>query len=229
MVSAALIREEDKIQRLVYYVSQAFQGVEAQYPRMEKITFALIVASRKLCPYFQAYPIIMMIDQPIKKVINKLEAAGQMIQWAIELGQFNIEYRPRTAIKAQVLADFIAEFTSLEQKDNQGELWTIHTDGSSTQKRGGASVVIASPDGVILKFGVQINFPVTKNKAEYEAILTELRIAHALRAKNALIRSDSQLVIGQVKGDFKVKETRMQRYLKLMNQLVSNFDWVEFA
>ena len=99
MVSAALIREEDKIQLPVYYVSQAFQGVEARYSRMEKITFALIVASRKLRPYFQAYPIIMMTDQPIKKAMNKLEAARQMIQWAIELSQFNIEYRPRTAIK----------------------------------------------------------------------------------------------------------------------------------
>jgi len=80
-----------------------------------------------------------------------------------------------------------------------------------------------------LKYGVQLNFPVTKNKAEYEAILTRLRIAQALGAKNTLIRSDSQLVIGQVKGDFEVKETRMQRYLKLMNQLVSNFDRVEFT
>lgn len=41
-----------------------------------------------------------MTDQPIKKVMNKSETTGQMIQWAIELKRFNIEYRPRTAIKA---------------------------------------------------------------------------------------------------------------------------------
>ena len=52
VVSATLIREEDKTQLPVYYVSQAFQGVEAKYPRIEKIAFALIVASRKLRPYF---------------------------------------------------------------------------------------------------------------------------------------------------------------------------------
>ncbi|XP_075636549.1 uncharacterized protein LOC142608753 [Castanea sativa] len=56
-----------------------------------------------------------------------------------------------------------------------------------------------------------------------------LRIAQALRAKNTLLRSYSQLVIGQVKGDFEAKETRMQKYLKLMNQLVRKFDRVEFA
>ena len=87
-VNAALIREENRLQLPVYYISQAFQGAEARYPRIEKITFALIVASRKLCPYFQANPIIVMMDQPIKRAMNKPEAAGRMVQWAIELSQF---------------------------------------------------------------------------------------------------------------------------------------------
>ena len=78
-VSAALIREEDKTQLPVYYVSQAFQGVEAKYPRIEKIAFALIVASRKLRPYFQANPILVMTDQPIKKSMNETKAIGRMV------------------------------------------------------------------------------------------------------------------------------------------------------
>ena len=64
-VNAALIREEGKKQLLVYYVSQAFQGAESSYLRIEKIAFALIVASRKLRQYFQANPILVMTDQPI--------------------------------------------------------------------------------------------------------------------------------------------------------------------
>jgi len=78
-VSVALVREEDRKQLPVYYVSQAFQGVEAKYPRIEKIAFALIVASRKLQPYFQANFILVMMDQPIKNSMNKLEAAGRMV------------------------------------------------------------------------------------------------------------------------------------------------------
>ena len=74
-MSAALIREENKIQLPVYYISQAFQGVEARFSRIEKITFALVVASRKLCPYFLANLIVVMTDQPIKKAMNKPEAA----------------------------------------------------------------------------------------------------------------------------------------------------------
>ena len=61
-VSTALIREEDRLQLPVYYVRQAFQGAEARYPHIEKINFALIVALRKLRPYFQANPILVMTD-----------------------------------------------------------------------------------------------------------------------------------------------------------------------
>ena len=90
-VSAALIREEDKIQLPVYYISQTFQGAEFKYPRIEKIAFALIVASRKLRQYFQVNPILVMTDQPIKKSMNKPEVAGRMVQWVIEHSQFDIE------------------------------------------------------------------------------------------------------------------------------------------
>ena len=99
-VSAVLIREEGKKQLPVYYVSQAFQGAESRYPRIEKIAFALIVASLKLRHYFQVNPILVMTDQPIKKSMSQPEAAGRMVQWAIELSQFDIEYHPRMTIKA---------------------------------------------------------------------------------------------------------------------------------
>ena len=105
----------------------------SNYPRIEKIAFALIVALRKLRQYFQANPILVMTDQPIRKSMNKPEAAGRMIQWAIKLSQFDIEYLPRTAIKAQALADFIAEFTFPDEGSlaDDAKRWTIQTDGSS--------------------------------------------------------------------------------------------------
>ena len=79
-ISAALIREEDIKQLPVYYISQAFQGAEFRYPGIEKIAFALIVASRKLRQKnFQANPILVMTDQPIKKSMKQLEVAGRMI------------------------------------------------------------------------------------------------------------------------------------------------------
>ena len=100
-----------------------------------------------------------------------------MVQWAVELNQFDIEYHPRIAIKAQALTDFIAEFTTPENTGDQEDLWTINIDGSSTQKGGGAGIVITSPEKDGLKYGVQLKFPITNNEVEYEALLTGLRIA----------------------------------------------------
>jgi len=83
---------------------------------MEKLAFALVRAFKKLRHYFQAHVINILIDHPLKKAMNKLEAAGRLIQSAIELSEFDVRYQPRNVIKSQVLADFIAEFTP-----NQGE------------------------------------------------------------------------------------------------------------
>ena len=93
--------------------------------------------------------------------MNKLEAAGQLIQWTIKLSEFNVRYEPRSAIKAQVLADFIAEFTS-----NQGELdeedraqkWVIYVDGSSILYAGGVGVVLKSPKGDKLKYASRLQY-----------------------------------------------------------------------
>ena len=89
-VSLALIREEGKVQKLVYYTSKALRGAERRYPLIEKLAFALITASRKLRHYFQAHIINVMTDHPLKKTMNKLEAIGRLIQWGVELSEFNI-------------------------------------------------------------------------------------------------------------------------------------------
>ena len=78
-VSSALIREEGKVQKPVYYTSRALRGAEGQYPPIEKLAFALIMASRKLRHYFQAHVINVMTDHSLKKAMNKLEAARQLI------------------------------------------------------------------------------------------------------------------------------------------------------
>ena len=131
-VNAVLVREEEESQRPVYFISRAFRGAEERYPRMEKLAFALVTAARKLKPYFQAHTIIVLMDQPLKRAISSPEAAGRMALWAIELSEFDIQYRPRTAVKGQIVVDFIAEYTQPEGKGAEGHRqWSIHTDGSS--------------------------------------------------------------------------------------------------
>ena len=78
-VSSALIREEGKVQKPVYYTSKALRGAKGRYPLIEKLAFALITTSRKLRHYFQAHVINVMTDHLLKKAMNKLEATGRLI------------------------------------------------------------------------------------------------------------------------------------------------------
>ena len=71
-----MIREEERVHKPIYCISRALRGAEGRYPMMEKLAFALVTASRKLRHYFQAHVINVLTDHPLKKAMNKLEAAG---------------------------------------------------------------------------------------------------------------------------------------------------------
>uniref|UniRef100_A0A2N9I6U4 RNA-directed DNA polymerase n=1 Tax=Fagus sylvatica TaxID=28930 RepID=A0A2N9I6U4_FAGSY len=193
-VSSALIREDGGTQLPVYYTSRAFQGAEDRYPAMEKLALALVIAARKLRPYFQSHKIIVLTNHPLRKAMNKPDAAGRLIQWAVELSEFDIEYHPRQAIKAQALADFIAEFTVNEDEPSEekpDEEWEIEIDGSSVKGAGGVGIVFKTPEGHLLKHSTRLQLK---------------------------IRSDSQLIVGQVNGEYEAREDRMTKYLKLVKR-----------
>jgi hypothetical protein len=141
-----LIREEDGVQKPVYFVSKALHGAEERYPQIEKLAFALVVASRKLRPYFQAHTIRILTEYPLRKVMQKLDLSGRLANWAIKLGQFDLEFVPRSAIKGQVLADFLAELTNLPDIEEERG-YTIYVDGSLTKRSGGAGMVVVTPGG----------------------------------------------------------------------------------
>ena len=108
--------EEEKVQKPIYYASRALRGAEERYPPMEKLAFTLVTIACKLKPYFQAHTVVVLTDRPLRRAMSNLDAVGRLALWAIELSKFNIQYRPRTAIKGQVIADFIAKFTHDEDK-----------------------------------------------------------------------------------------------------------------
>ena len=66
---------------------------------MEKLAFALVTVARKLKPYFQTNTVNVMTDKPLRRALSNPEAAGRLTLWAIKLSEFDIKYRPRTAIK----------------------------------------------------------------------------------------------------------------------------------
>ena len=89
-------------------------------------------------------------------------------------------------------------------------------------------MVLISPEGEIMKYAARLQFPATNNEAEYEALLIGLSLARVLETKTLIVQADSQLIIGQVKRDYEAKEEIMQKYLKIVKELLQYFDSVEF-
>ncbi|KAK3034435.1 hypothetical protein RJ639_034672 [Escallonia herrerae] len=150
-VSTVLIREEEGKQRPVYYISKVLQDVETRYPRIDKVALVLVTSARKLRPYFQSHTIVVLTDQPLGRVLQNPDASGRLVNWSVELGEFDIKYQPRTAIKAQALSDFVVECTI--PKDPQqlilsedSDPWLLYVDGSSKVGNSGAGLILISPE-----------------------------------------------------------------------------------
>lgn len=95
------------------------------------MVFALVVEVRKLRQYFQACHIIVLSDQPLKDILQRMSTSGRMVKWSIELSEFSIKFFPRKAIKAQVLTDFIVEFTL----STHAEMPTDASEDTPTEKK----------------------------------------------------------------------------------------------
>ncbi|GKB62260.1 reverse transcriptase domain-containing protein [Tanacetum coccineum] len=227
-VGAVLMTERDSIQTSVYFVSRTLQGPELNYTPMEKLVLALIFAAKRLRRYFQAHPIAVITDQPIKQVMSRHDVAGRLQKWSIMLGEHNITYRPRTSVKGQILAGFLMEkpeeaSADMSEKEALQEPWTIFMDGSSCIDGSGAGLILTSPDGAEFTYALRFQFTASNNEAEYEALLAGLRIAAQMGVRNVRVSVDSKLVANQVLGTYIAKEENMIKYLEKVKSLVSGF------
>nr|GEX08487.1 reverse transcriptase domain-containing protein [Tanacetum cinerariifolium] len=132
---------------------RTLQTLEVNNNSMEKLVLALVHATRRLRRYFQAYPVVVVTDQPIKQIMSRPENTERILKWRFELEAFDITYRPRTSIRDQVLADFIAkrpdeEGSPIETQVEEltPEPYTIFKDGSSCLEGSGAGLILTSPE-----------------------------------------------------------------------------------
>ncbi|XP_022562420.2 uncharacterized protein LOC111208018 [Brassica napus] len=156
----------------------------------------------------EAHPIVVVTSFPVKLVLHKPEVSGRQAKWAVELGEYDVIFRPATAIKSQVLAEFVAEFSpallpALEQEvrlrgktKEEGE-WILHVDGSSNARGAGVGIVLTSPTGDTASRAMRCNFKATNNESKYEALIAGLTLAHQTGAENIQVFGDSQLIINQ--------------------------------
>jgi hypothetical protein len=131
-VSAELVQEKQdgKVirQAPVYFVSEVLSLSKKNYTELEKVLYDVLMASRKLRHYFQAYHIIVPSSQPLKDIMRNREATGRIGKWAAELNEFTIDYVHRSSIQSQGVADFIADWTpgaQGEEATKDAEAWTV--------------------------------------------------------------------------------------------------------
>ncbi|CAO2149557.1 unnamed protein product [Urochloa humidicola] len=140
-----------------------------------------------------------------------------------------LTYTPRKAIKSQILADFIAEWTDtqLSPPQIQPECWTMYFDGSVMKTGAGAGLIFVSTQGEHIRYIVRLHFPASNNMAECEALLNGLRIAIELGIKRLDVRGDSQLVIDQVMKESGCHDAKMEAYCNAVRRLEDKFHGIE--
>ncbi|XP_058761740.1 uncharacterized protein LOC131635150 [Vicia villosa] len=222
-VSAALIRETPEDQKPIYFTSKAFQGPKVRCQQIEKVGLTLITAARRLRHYFLAHTIVVRIEQPVKQLLARPDMAGRMLRWSLELTEFDIKYEGRKALKAQVLADFVAEMAFPETTNNNARRWTLYVDGASSLTSSGAGIILENGEGTLIEVSLSLSFPTSNNQAEYEALLAGLRLANDLEAKEIEVFTEFQLVASHISGEYQVKSEALAEYLALVRERLTRF------
>ncbi|XP_019184170.1 PREDICTED: uncharacterized protein LOC109179056 [Ipomoea nil] len=232
-VSSVLVREEERAQHPVYYVSRSLKAAETRYTALEKLVYALVITVRKLAPYFQAHTVRVPTDQPLRSILRNPASSGPLVKWAVELTQYGIEYQPRPSIKGQALADFLVECTAGEEEkehtmeDRSGVWWEMHADGAASRQHCGGGIMLVTPEGFRLYYVLSYLFPTSNNEAEYEAMLGGLRLAKALGSERLRIKTDSRLVVGQISGTCEAKNVWMTQYKEKAIEMLKEFGTYE--
>ncbi|GKF56478.1 reverse transcriptase domain-containing protein, partial [Tanacetum coccineum] len=156
---------------------------------MEKLVLLLVFVAKRLRRYFQAHPIAVITDQPIKQIMSRLDVTGRLQKWSVMLGEHNITYRPLTLVKGQILADFLVEKPDESPSDTPmveipQEAWTLFTNGSSCIDGSGAGLMLTSLEGTEFTYALRFQFTASNNEVEYEAQIVGLRIATQMGVRN---------------------------------------------
>jgi ribonuclease HI len=211
----------------VYFVSEVLSLSKKKYIELEKVLYVVLMASRKLRHYFQAYHIIVPLSQPLKDIMRNREATGRIGKWAPELNEFTIDYVHRSSIQSHALADFIADWTPGAQEEEinkDAEAWTMFCDGSWGTFGTGAAAVLVAPSKVRTCYSAKLDFSCTNNIAEYEALLLGLRKLRAMGIRKAILKTDSQVIFGHIDKSSKARDPKLEKYLDTVRRLEASFE-----
>jgi hypothetical protein len=104
-------KDTAKVQKPMYFISMVLRGTRERYTMQQKLLYTLLIASRKLCHYFQGHPIKVVTDRPLETILRNPNVTGRVAEWAVELQPFEISFETTKVIKSKALAEFTAEST----------------------------------------------------------------------------------------------------------------------
>jgi hypothetical protein len=188
-----------KVQKPIYFVSTILCDARERYTMQQKLLYTLLIASRKLCHYFQGHPIKVVTDRPLETILCNPNVTGRVAEWPMELHPFEISFETTKVIKSKALAEFTADVPPEVESMLPGEeapgLWVMHFDGAFNLLGAGAGAILTSPSGDKLFYAIQLYFKpehkVSNNIVEYEGLLAGLRAASALGIHCLIIKGDS--------------------------------------
>jgi ribonuclease HI len=230
-VSAALVQEKQdgqvKRQAPVYFVSEVLSLLKKKYTELEKVLYDVLMASRKLQHYFQAYHIIVPSSQPLKDIMRNREATRRIGKWAAELNECTIDYVHRSSIQSQALAYFIADWmpgAQGEEATNDVEACMVFCDGSWGTFGAEAAAVLVAPSKVRTCYAVKLDFSCTNNIAKYKALLLGLQTLKAMGIRRAILKTNSQVISGHVDKSSKARDPKLEKYLDAVQRLEASFE-----
>jgi len=235
-------------EQAIYYLSKKFTSYEVKYTLLERTCCALTWVAQKLRHYLLSYTtyLISRMD-PLKYIFQKPMPTGRLAKWQILLTEFDIIYVTRTAMKAQALADHLAEnpvdgdyepldtyfpdeeINSVEEVDpDENQAWQLYFDGAINKKGTGIGAILISPTGQHYPATARLRFFCTNNTTEYEACIMGLNMAIDLGVQELIVLGDSDLLIRQAQGEWKTRDLKLLPYKQCVEDLSKRFRSIEF-
>jgi ribonuclease HI len=222
--------EEGKLKQIpVYFALEALSGSKIFYSELEKIAYAVIMAARKLRHYFEGHRIRVITNQPLNDLFANREASTRIIKWGAELSEYIVDFERRSAIKSQVIADFVVDWTSPTQNLDE-EIptpWIVKCDGAWCHKGVGISAVVTSPAGVVIRYAARLIFAnnehSTNNTTEYEALLIAMRKMKALGQQTFIIRTDSKVIQEHIEKESEERNPVLMKYLETVREMERHY------
>jgi ribonuclease HI len=220
-----------KQQFSVYFMLEVLTGSKRFYSEMEKICYAVIMSAWKLRPYFKSHTIKVSTNQPLNDIFSNRDNFSKINKWAAELSEHVVDFEKRSAIKSQILADFVTEWTEPSFKVERQvpeSAWLISCDEAWGIAGDGATAILTSPSGVKLRYAARLQFnnkaeKCANNIAEYEAIQLGLRKLRAIGVQRCTLRTDSKVVAGQIEKECITRDATLKKYLALVRRMENYF------